>query len=404
MARPRRQLTDGAPRDDEIEVKLPTATLGFRARAHDWHEWLTQPVHASTLGVWRIIFSIAMYVQGCHFEFIFVDFASSKGVYPYPGLGWIRPPPPEAGEMLLRINKVAAVLTCIGLCTRPATVVLFLTFTYVFLICESNHNNHYILICHVTFVASFIDWGRWGSLDMVLACWRHRQRGRGPPPETVPYWNLLLAQLLFSIPYFFGSIAKFNEDWLLRAQPLKMWLSPGSHHTSWVPFGLGDTPLFPWLIAWGGFGFDLCIVFLLYCHATRLPLAFPGALAFNTSNKLMFNIGIFPYAMIGSMPLFFQPCFFARALSCVVRREGLERYTPPRWHRWWMLPTMPAALVHEPRRGGRPLSWAQCGVLLFVGSFCAFHALYPLRHFVLYPSGVSWHEEGHLGAWHMKLR
>lgn len=55
-------------------------------------------------------------------------------------------------------------------------------------------------------------------------------------------------------------------------------------------------------------------------------------------------------------------------------------------------------------RGGRALGWAQCGVLLFVGGFCTFHSLYPLRHFALYPAGVSWHEEGHLGAWHMKLR
>ena len=54
--------------------------------------------------------------------------------------------------------------------------------------------------------------------------------------------------------------------------------------------------------------------------------------------------------------------------------------------------------------GGRALGWAQCGVLLFVGGFCTFHLLYPLRHFALYPAGVSWHEEGHLGAWHMKLR
>ena len=73
-----------------------------------------------------------------------------------------------------------------------------------------------------------------------------------------------------------------------------------------------------------------------------------------------------------------------------------------------MLPVMPPrdALPEGGRggRGGRALGWAQCGVLLFVGGFCTFHLLYPLRHFALYPAGVSWHEEGHLGAWHMKLR
>ena len=186
---------------------------------------------------------------------------------------------------------------------------LFVTFTWIFLCCESNHNNHYILICHVTFVFSAIDWGRWGSLDSLLAAWRRRRSvgGGGGADVTVPYWHLLLAQLLFSIPYTFGAVAKLNEDWMLRAQPLKMWLAPHSHHTAWVPFGFGDSPLFPWAIAWGGFAFDLGIVPLLCLHLTRYTLAFPSAIAFNISNKLMFNIGVFPYAMLASLVLFLPP-------------------------------------------------------------------------------------------------
>ena len=115
-----------------------------------------------------------------------------------------------------------------------------------------------------TIVTHMVD-GAWAA---ALGWWRHRRRALAAPTEppeqpseTMPYWNLLLAQLLFSIPYFFGSIAKLNEDWLLRAQPLHMWLAPGSRHVSWVPFGLGSHWLFPWFIAWGGFGFDLTIVF-----------------------------------------------------------------------------------------------------------------------------------------------
>ena len=205
---------------------------------------------------------------------------------------------------------MAALLTGLGLLTRMATVTLFVTFTWIFLVCESNHNNHYILICHVTFVFSAIDWGRWGSLDSLLAAWRRRRSGEGGggADVTVPYWHLLLAQLLFSIPYAFGAVAKLNEDWMLRAQPLKMWLAPHSHHTAWVPLSFGDSPLFPWAIAWGGFAFDLGIVPLLCLHVTRYTLAFPSAIAFNISNKMMFNIGVFPYAMLASLVLFLPPC------------------------------------------------------------------------------------------------
>ena len=80
---------------DEVEVKPLPLGLGVRAA-----------LHASSLGVFRVVFSICMYVQATHFNYIFEDFMTSKGVYPYPGLGWIRPPPPEVGEMLLRLNKV----------------------------------------------------------------------------------------------------------------------------------------------------------------------------------------------------------------------------------------------------------------------------------------------------------
>ena len=155
----------------EVEVKPLPLGLGVRASLHDWHTWLVQPVHASSLGLFRVVFSICMYMQATHFNYIFEDFMTSKGVYPYPGLGWVRPPPPEVGNMLLRLNKVAAVLTCLGLCTRTATVVLFVTFTWVFLLCESNHNNHYILICHATFLASLTSWG------CVRACPSRDPRG-----------------------------------------------------------------------------------------------------------------------------------------------------------------------------------------------------------------------------------
>ena len=94
-----------------------------------------------------------------------------------------------------------------------------------------------------------------------------------------------------------------------------MWLAPGSRHVSWVPFGLGAHWTFPWFIAFGGFGFDLGIVFLLFFRPTRLLLAFPAAFFFNCSNKMMFNIGIFPYAMLGSLTLFADPDLFARLLG-----------------------------------------------------------------------------------------
>jgi hypothetical protein len=308
----------------------------------------------------------------------------------------------------------------------------------------------------------------------------------------------LAFQLLLSVPYSYGAIAKLNEDWLLRAEPLKDWFAPGRRASLGVPFGLGATWWWPWFIAWGGFAFDASIVPMLFSRKLR-PLAFPAAITFNCMNKLMFNIGVFPYAMLSMLVLFLDPHTFSCDPSAARSR--------PSWHWWWMIPeggnhahaparpsAQPSGQASHPSpaspacvcrrgpdsaataaanatvqatesgsfvsvkstewadtRGGwdeegealgsalapgdeyywsaeraadslpgatprtspqsmrrpsfaQPLSFRQLLLLGWLGGLCCFHTLWPLRHIVLYPSGVSWHEEGHLHAWHMKLR
>ena len=122
----------------------------FRAFGQQLHAWLVQRVHASTLCTWRVLFAICMYRQALNFGDMFDEFQRSVAVFPYPALGWVTPVEPAVGNALLAINRWAAVLVGLGLLTRPSSLVLFATFTYLFLLCQSNHNNHYILICHVS--------------------------------------------------------------------------------------------------------------------------------------------------------------------------------------------------------------------------------------------------------------
>ena len=186
------------------------------------------------------------------------------------------------------------------------------------------------------------------------------------------------------------------------------------------PFGLGLNWWYPWFIAWGGMAYDGGIVFLLFSRRIR-PLSFPAAMTFNFMNKLMFNIGIFPYAMLGSLVLYLPPDLFG-AVVVFLRTPPqkwatdaaavMAAYPQTVWHWWWFVPEAPpappptaAADTHHQRGAPPPpLTWRQKLLFVYIGSFCVFHALYPLRHFAIYPKGVSWHEEGHLGAWHMKLR
>ena len=74
--------------------------------------------------------------------------------------------------------------------------------------------------------------------------------------------------------------------------------------------------------------YDGGIVFLLFSRRIR-PLSFPAAMTFNFMNKLMFNIGIFPYAMLGSLVLYLLPTSSAPSSSSCARRRRSGRRTPP---------------------------------------------------------------------------
>ena len=146
-------------------------------------------------------------------------------VFPYGGLGYFPPVEPVVGERMLLTLAVASVMTSVGLCTRLACALTFVLFTWIFhmwcgpacagfggwvgghalrpgrgglLASESNHNNHYILFCHVSFATMFLDWGSLLSVDAVFARWWHRRRATGAPAPvttTVPYWQLLSMQV-----------------------------------------------------------------------------------------------------------------------------------------------------------------------------------------------------------------
>ena len=103
----------------------------------------------------------------------------------------------------------------------------------MFLIFESEHNNYYIFYCYTLALAPFTKMDAAFSLDAV---WFHR-RHRGPKktaPRKVPFWHHFIWQIMFSIPYFFGSVAKLNYDWVCSPYPLNQY---SSEHELYTPTG-----------------------------------------------------------------------------------------------------------------------------------------------------------------------
>jgi len=325
---------------------------------------LFRPVDISSTVVFRVAFGAIMLWEVCryfYFDRIEHHFLAPFFSFKYYGFEWVRAWPGDGMYWHFYVLGALAVLITAGLFYRLASALFFLGFTYIFLLDQALYLNHFYLICLIALILACIPANRAFSLDSLI-----RPAIRS---ETVPAWCVWLLRFQVGIPYFFGGIAKLNQDWL-TGSPLRDWLAKRGHY----PF-IGDflqTEAGAYFFSYGGLLLDLFIVPLLLWRKTRIP-AFILAVIFHLTNAWIFNIGIFPWTMIAATTIFFEPDWPRRLL----------RLSKP--------------IIPDSREATR------YSTVALLTLFCLFQILFPLRHF-LYPGVVHWTEEGHRFAWHMKLR
>jgi vitamin K-dependent gamma-carboxylase len=161
------------------------------------------------------------------------------------------------------------------------------------------------------------------------------------------------------VVYIFAGLAKFNADWLLRAQPLRIWFAARSD----LPL-LGHRLAQPWVAfaaSWFGALFDTTIVFFLFSHRTRRP-AFILLIVFHVATWLLFNIGMFPWIMIVSATILLSPDwprhFFAKISASFNSSESSGSFQ-----------------LQRPLKAPHPL------LLLFFATYAALQIALPLRHY-----------------------
>jgi hypothetical protein len=201
---------------------------------------------------------------------------------------------------------------------------------------------------------------------------------------------LLRAQI--GIPYFYGGIAKLNSDWLQGGEPMRIWLRP----LTAMP-GMGQIFKADWVVhsfVIGGLLLDLLVVPLLLWRRTR-PFAFAAAVLFNLINSVIFEIGIFPWLMLGALLIFFPPDLVRRFARAFMSPGSFNEEEPSQ------APERPQPIAERSRCPA--LTVSQKRVVGLLAAYFVVQLLFPLRHY-LYPGNVSWTEEGHNFAWHMKLR
>ena len=336
-----------------------------------------QPVSPESTAVFRIIFGLLGVAAVVRFAANgWIDDLYVEPTYhlTYYGFAWVKPWPGWGMYLHFALLGLASLGVALGYRYRFSVTAFFLLFTYVELIDKTTYLNHYYFVSLISFIMIFLPLNRAKSLDS------RRAPSDGPLP-SIPMAAIWMLRGQVGLVYFFAGIAKLNPDWLLHAQPLRIWL----HNSADVPL-VGLVLREQWAaysMSWAGALFDLTIVGWLLHRRTR-PYAFAVLVMFHVMTGLFFpTIGVFPLVMIGAALIFFDPDWPSRVLGRLRRQVGsVENCAPP-----------PAF-----RSEGIDLSWQVRAALVLGAAFLAVQALVPLRH-LAYPGNVRWNEEGYRFSW-----
>lgn len=332
---------------------------------------LYRPMSIAPLVVFRICFGLLMFVSLARFwkrGWISAVYVQPSFHFTYTGFEWVRPLGDTGMHVLFAVILLAALLITVGLFYRAAAIVFFLGFTYVELIDATTYLNHYYFISLIAFLLIWLPANRWYALDVY---WKWVA-----PKDLVPAWTVNILRFQMAVVYVFAGIAKLNADWLLEAQPMRMWL-PGTTHIPVVgPYMYQEWVAY--LFSWFGAAYDLFIAFFLLNRKTR-PVAYLFVIIFHAATAIFFpGIGLFPYVMIVCGLIFFSPAFHQRILALLpfgrAEGQGNALYRFPRLPFFkWML-----------------------------GAYVLLQLLIPFRY-LLYPGHLFWTEEGYRFSWRVML-
>jgi len=326
---------------------------------------LNKPVYNGNLELFRIAFGIVAFAEGAGALVLgwvketFVDVAYN---FTFIGFEWLN----HLNGPYMYFHYALIALFGLGIATgtfyRISAAGFLLCWTIAYLMQKHHYNNHYYLMILLGCWMCVLPVGKRFSVDVFL--------GRTAKENLVPAWTLYALIFQLGIVYFYAALAKLYPDWL-QGLPLTIWLTNISK-THIFGEMLADRSLIVFL-AYTGIGYDLLVVPALLFSKTRL-FAVAASLVFHLFNSIVFQIGTFPYMMIGALILFFPPAQVEHWLT----GKGQK-----------MLPEKKYAI-------------SSTGKLLLI-VFFIIQIVLPVRH-LFYKDSVNWTEEGHRMSWRMMLR
>ncbi len=324
----------------------------------------------------RILFGlilIQLLARYFYYDWIRKYFLEPIFLFPHFNWNWLKPLPDIGMYLLFLALLIFAILIVLGIKTRMAALLFAIGFAYQHLLDKANFLNHYYLIFLLCIILALLPLPDSRQLTRIT---------------RVPRWSIWLVWFQLGVVYTFGAIAKMRPDWILEAQPLKIWLLMNSDMPA-----LGEIlawNITPYFFSYAGLIFDLFIFpFLLYSKTRKL--AYSVVLFFHIITFLLFPIGMFPWIMVFLTPVCFSNRFHYRFITFIHKskiamlRLGSAQALVER-------PIPPTPLFERGARG----DWNFYLAIIF----CILQILLPFRH-IFFPGNLLWSEEGFRFSWHI---
>lgn len=294
-----------------------------------------------------------------HFSYYFFEWIKPIGSYTY---------------LLFFICGISAFMVALGYRYKLSIIVFFLSFTYIELMDKTTYLNHYYFISILSFLMIFLPANSSYSFDSFQNKVSYK---------SIFKWNVDCIKLLLFIVYFYSGLAKINSDWLIEAQPLKIWLT--SNYDLPVIGELMQKTWIHYFMSWGGMIYDLSIAFLLLYPKTRI-FAFMMVIFFHLFTAVLFPIGMFPYIMIMGSIIFFDSKTHKNILNAIFSKIGLSKLIDSK---------------HINKNEVKRLKYKKVRIGI-LSTFFIIQVLFPFRYF-LYPGELFWNEQGYRFSWRVML-
>ena len=336
--------------------------------------YLSKKQESTSLAFFRLSFGLLMTFSIIRFwlkGWIKTMYIDPSFHFTFYGFDWVKPLD-EYTYLLFIICGLSAFFVAIGYKYYLSIITFFLTFTYIELMDKTTYLNHYYFVSVLSFLMIFLPANSSYSVDSYLEKKSYKYS---------PKWCVDSIKILLFIVYFYSGIAKINYDWLIEAQPLKIWLTTGSYDLPIIGSTLMQQEWFHYLMSWGGMFYDLLIPFILLYSRTRI-FGFLLVVFFHVFTVILFPIGMFPYIMIISTLIFFNSQTHQKILDFILNPLTKQ------------IKNIKELRVINIKRKNLAL---YVFVIFFIIQF-----LFPFRY-TLYPGELFWNEQGYRFSWRVML-